>query len=121
MAAAEWVVNSVQMAMTHDLKTTSEDFKRASDDHSKNGHKDGHITARSEAKGPASADGIGHVLDTRKPEKHCKPKKKRASSHLPETRSVDDIGLEPTTSTMSTWFQVPETRVFTAFFVPWVP
>ena len=99
VAATEWVGNSVQVAMKHYLRTTADDFKRASDF----APKVAPVTAQPGANTQEVCTHVAPMPSTGKPEKHGKPNKKRASEQNPETRSVDDIGLEPTTSTMSTW------------------
>ena len=99
VAATEWVGNSVQVAMKHYLRTTADDFKRASDF----AHEDAHKDAPTDPNTPEVCTHVAHNPASGKPEKRGKPNKKRASEQNPETRSVDDIGLEPTTSTMSTW------------------
>ncbi len=108
VAATEWVGNSVQVAMKHYLRTTADDFKRASDF----APKDAPVVAQTEANGAEVCTHDAPMPATANPEKHGKPNKKRAFEENSEARSMDDIGLEPTTSTMSTWYHTPNTPVF---------
>ena len=98
VAATEWVGNSVQVAMKHYLRTTADDFKRASDF----APKDAPVTAESDPNEAESCTHVAPIENAIEPKKRRKPNKKRAFGENPEARSVDDIGLEPTTSTMST-------------------
>jgi integrase len=78
VAATEWVGNSVQVAMKHYLKTTAEDFKLATDKASDFAHEDAHKDAQTDPNRPENCTRIAHGKLTQNP----------------ETRSVDDIGLE---------------------------
>jgi integrase len=103
VAATEWVGNSVQVAMKHYLRTTSDDFERASDRASNLGPKSGPENARNDETGQTVVPNLVPHSSPSDAVKHRKPNKKRGSEQNSDPRSVDDIGLEPTTSTMSTW------------------
>ena len=100
--AVQWVGNSVQIAMKHYVRATAEDFKKAANQDTS--------FAPKVAPEPACIEGNGAELlprllpsrSTERPAKHSKSNKKRASGEISLAREVDDIGLEPTTSTMST-------------------
>lgn len=86
MAATEWVGNSVQVATKHYLRTTADDFKRASDF--------APVTAQTGANTQEVCTHDTPMPSTERTVNHGKPNKKRASGQNPETREVDDIGLE---------------------------
>lgn len=94
VAATEWVGNSVQVAMKHYLKTTPEDFHRAANQASDLGPKSGPVAARTDENGQTLDPNLVPSETPLESAKHGKPNKKRASEQNPETRSVDDIGLE---------------------------
>jgi integrase len=90
VAATEWVGNSVQVAMKHYLRTTADDFKRASDF----APKDAPVTAQTEANRQEVCTHDAPMPATENPVNHGKPNKKRAFEENSEARSMDDIGLE---------------------------
>ena len=94
MAATEWVGNSVQVATKHYLRTTADDFKRASDF--------APVTAQTGANTQEVCTHDTPMPSTERTVNHGKPNKKRASGQNPETREVDDIGLEPIAGSLFT-------------------
>ena len=101
--AFQWVANSVQIAMKHYVRATAEDFKKAANQENRFAPKVAPEPAASEANRAELLPRLLPSETNEKPAKHCKPNKKRASGEISLAREVDDIGLEPTTSTMSTW------------------
>ena len=100
--AVQWVGNSVQIAMKHYVRATPEDFRKAASQDTSFVPKVVPEPAASEANRAELLPRLLPSGNTEKPAKDCKPNKKRASGEISLARSVDDIGLEPTTSTMST-------------------
>ena len=100
--AVQWVGNSVQIAMKHYVRATAEDFKKAASKESSFAPKVAPEHACIEGNGTELLPRLLPPNGPEKPAKHGKPNKKRASGEISLAREVDDIGLEPTTSTMST-------------------
>ena len=116
--AVQWVGNSVQIAMKHYVRATAEDFRKAANQESSFAPKVAPEPAGIEWNGAELLPRLLPSRTTEKPTKHCKPNKKRASGEISLAREVDDIGLEPTTSTMSTWSRCSQTPVFAGVLVP---
>ena len=118
---AEWLGHSPQIAMRHYVRATAEDFKKAANQESSFAPKVAPEPACIEVNGPEL---LPRLLPSGNPEKtaeHSKPNKKRASGEISLARSVDDIGLEPTTSTMSTWSPSSKTSGFIGFLIAPLP
>ena len=96
--ACQWAGNSPATAMKNYALTRNTDFKDEGKSVRKSDAKSDAINAR-DAKSDAARD------STRENGGSGTPTKKALSSMLraDSANSVDDIGLEPTTSTMSTW------------------
>lgn len=92
--ATEWVGNSVQVAMRHYVRSTSEDFSRAAGAESNFAPKDAPITARNAAKQPETAPTIAPIGNPPEAAKRGKPNKKRGFSETAEPRSMVPTGLE---------------------------
>ena|GEM_PF-2098806 len=102
-SAVQWVGNSVQVAMKHYVRATPEDFRKAASQSSGFAPKVAPELACIEENGAELLPRLLPQAASQTPAKQRKPNKKRASGEISLAREVDDIGLEPTTSTMSTW------------------
>jgi hypothetical protein len=88
----KWMGNSPQVAHKHYLKVTAEHFEQAS-----------RLTPDSSGQTVTPADNANDAAEEKTNVLQSRPIKTGLPRLPRKPRSVDDIGLEPTTSTMSTW------------------
>jgi len=92
----KWMGNSPQVAHKHYLKVTAEHFKQAS-------QLTLELTPDNSGQTVKPADTTKPAIEEKTSLSQSRPKKTGLPRLPRKPRSVDDIGLEPTTSTMSTW------------------
>ncbi len=100
---AEWLGHSPQIALKHYLRATDADFEQAANQKSNFDPKVAPESVGTRVNGPELLPALLPSQPAESPAIEAKPNKKRASGIISLAREVDDIGLEPTTSTMSTW------------------
>ena len=100
---AEWLGHSPQIALKHYLRATDADFERATNQKSSFAPKVAPESVGTKVNGTELLPILIPSPPAESPAIAAKANKKRASGVISLARKVDDIGLEPTTSTMSTW------------------
>ncbi len=121
-AATDWCGHSMTIALKNYLRTTDAVFQQAANRPSSFVPKAVPESAGTQ-ENPAEQNRSAQDEVSEENAAKCRfindsPTKKEFQSDTPKLRVVDDIGLEPTTSTMSTWSRCSQTPVFAGVLVP---